>query len=264
MSEIKLIASDLDGTLLLNGAQKCDPALFPLIEELSARGVYFVAASGRQYPNLQRLFAPVKEKILYLCENGALVMHMDQVLFKRQFEDELALDICHTILDYPDCEVLISGERTSYLIPKKESFVSHMRDVVGNNVTVIDTPERIEEPIIKVSYYTQPEKQKAATDFFLRKYTTDQCLIVTSGNQWVDFAPAGTGKGEALKEIGSRLGILPEEMAAFGDNENDRTMLEFVGHPYLMEKCNPTMEDIRAARCRKVEESLLEILAGPR
>ena len=51
-------------------------------------------------------------------------------------------------------------------------------------------------------------------------------------------------------------------MAAFGDNENDRTMLQFVGHPYLMEHCNPTMEDVRAKRCRKVEDSLREILDG--
>lgn len=262
MSEIKLIASDLDGTLLLHGAQKCNAELFPLIEELTERGIYFVAASGRQYLNLQRLFAPVKEKITYLCENGSLVMHMDQVLLKRQFEDDLALDICHTVLDHPDCEIVISGERTSYLIPKKDSFVTHVRDEVGNQVTVIDAPERIEEPIIKVSYFTTPEAQQAATDFFRKKFKDARCLIVTSGNRWVDFAPLGTGKGEALEKIGEKLGILPEEMAAFGDNENDRTMLQFVGHPYLMEHCNPTMEDVKAKRCRKVEDSLREILDG--
>lgn len=49
-------------------------------------------------------------------------------------------------------------------------------------------------------------------------------------------------------------------MAAFGDNENDRTMLEFVGHPYLMETCNPTMRDVRATTCRRVEDSLRQIL----
>ena len=54
---------------------------------------------------------------------------------------------------------------------------------------------------------------------------------MTSGNRWVDFTPLGTSKGAALKEIGERLGIAPDEMAAFGDNENDRAMLEFVGHP---------------------------------
>ena len=241
MSKIKLIASDLDGTLLLNFAKNCNPELFPIVEELTRKGIYFVPASGRQYVNLQKLFAPVKDDIMYLCENGALVMHSDQVLVKKQFEDSLALDICHTVMDHPDCEIVISGERTSYLIPKSKDFVTHVRDVGGNHVTVIDAPERIEEPIIKVSYFTQPEKQEKATAEFREKYPDDRCIIVT-------------------KEIGERLGIAPDEMAAFGDNENDRAMLEFVGHPYLMEVCNPTMENIVAERCKKVEDTLKQFL----
>lgn len=260
MSDIKLIASDLDGTLLLNGAQSCDSELFPLIEELTKKGVYFVAASGRQYHSLQKLFAPVKDKIIYLCENGALVMHNDQVQVKSAIEDGLALDICHAILNRPDCEIVISGERTCYLVPKKPEFVSHVRDVVGNHVTVIDYPERIQEEIIKISYFTPPEKQKESTDQFLSMFSDKDCEITVSGNQWVDFVAKGTGKGTAMEKLGKRLGILPEEMAAFGDNENDRTMLCLVGHPYLMESCNPTMKDIQANPCKKVEESLKEIL----
>ena len=56
---IKLIASDLDGTLLHNGAQKLTPRAIELIHELTQKGVHFVAASGRQYPALARLFEPV-------------------------------------------------------------------------------------------------------------------------------------------------------------------------------------------------------------
>lgn len=259
MAKIKLIACDLDGTLLLDHATTCNEELFPILRELSRKGVYFVPASGRQYVSLQKLFAPVKDEIMYLCENGALVMHLDQVLVKEQFEDGFALELCHAVLDHPDCEVLISGERTSYLIPKSEAFVTYIRDEVGNKVTIVDAPERIEEPIIKVSYFTPADRRDAATEIFRKKFE-GKCMIVTSGNQWVDFAPLGTSKGTALKHIGEKLGIKPEEMAAFGDNENDREMLEFVGHPYLMEHCNPTMEDVKAQRCTKVEDSLHEIL----
>ena len=49
---IKLVASDLDGTLLLNGAQSLPEELFPLIKELKELGILFVAASGRQYANI--------------------------------------------------------------------------------------------------------------------------------------------------------------------------------------------------------------------
>ena len=50
-------------------------------------------------------------------------------------------------------------------------------------------------------------------------------------------------------------------MAAFGDNENDRTMLEYVGHPYLMQECNPSMENMKyAARCITVEQELENLI----
>lgn len=261
MSKIKLIASDLDGTLLLNGARKCDPILYPIVSELVDKGIYFVPASGRQYPSLQKLFAPVKDKLTYLCENGALVMHLDQVLVKSQFDDGLAMELIHAVLDQEDCEVLISGERTSYLIPKKQEFVRHIRDDVGNQVSVVERAEDIEEPIIKVSFRASEDKLEAAAEQF-RKMFQDKCLIMTSGNTWTDFIPFGTGKGPALKRLGEVLGIKPQEMVAFGDNENDRDMLEFVGNPYLMEICNPTMEDVKAKRCAKVEEVLKEILEG--
>ena len=55
---IKLIASDIDGTLLPYGQKELNPRLFPLIERLWARGVLFCPASGRQYHSLRRLFAP--------------------------------------------------------------------------------------------------------------------------------------------------------------------------------------------------------------
>ena len=48
MDSVKLIASDMDGTLL-NGKGELDPAFFPLFRELELRGIRFAAASGRQY-----------------------------------------------------------------------------------------------------------------------------------------------------------------------------------------------------------------------
>ena len=61
---IKYVASDLDGTLLRNGAQSLDAEVFDLIRRLKEKGIHFIAASGRQYDNLYRLFEPVQDEIL--------------------------------------------------------------------------------------------------------------------------------------------------------------------------------------------------------
>ena len=65
---IKLIASDLDGTLLQNGAQSLPAEVIPFIEKLAIEhGILFVAASGRQYPNLVRLFGSASKHMAFIC-----------------------------------------------------------------------------------------------------------------------------------------------------------------------------------------------------
>lgn len=63
---IKLIASDLDGTLLQDGTQELTPRAISLIHSLTQKGIHFVAASGRQYTNERIVFDKIKDEISYL------------------------------------------------------------------------------------------------------------------------------------------------------------------------------------------------------
>ena len=69
---IKLIASDLDGTLLHNGAQELSPYTIDVIRRITQKGIHFIAASGRQSDNERRLFAGIEDEISYIAENGSL------------------------------------------------------------------------------------------------------------------------------------------------------------------------------------------------
>ena len=90
---IKLVASDLDGTLLLHKAQSLPEEIFSLIRQLEELGIMFVAASGRQYPNMTKLFAPVASEISYISENGALAMdrYCIRILLTESWEGRLFL-----------------------------------------------------------------------------------------------------------------------------------------------------------------------------
>ena len=56
---IKLIASDLDGTLLKEGTMDINPEIYDIIRKLKAKGIVFAAVSGREYDSIERVFAPV-------------------------------------------------------------------------------------------------------------------------------------------------------------------------------------------------------------
>ena len=68
---IKLVVSDIDGTLLPDGGHDMNPELYEVILKLRKAGMQFAAASGRQWASIEQVFDPIKEKIFYLSDNGA-------------------------------------------------------------------------------------------------------------------------------------------------------------------------------------------------
>ena len=57
--DIRLVCSDIDGTLLQYGKKELEGEIFDQIRALHQRGIWFCPASGRQYTSLRKLFAPV-------------------------------------------------------------------------------------------------------------------------------------------------------------------------------------------------------------
>ena len=62
---IKLIATDIDGTLVRDGENVLNSEYYAEVLRLRGKGIQFVAASGRQWHSIERIFDPVKEKIFY-------------------------------------------------------------------------------------------------------------------------------------------------------------------------------------------------------
>ena len=70
---IKLVASDIDGTLLPEGTAQINPEIFEVIRKLKEKDILFAAASGRHYTSMSKLFAPVEHDMIFITENGAYV-----------------------------------------------------------------------------------------------------------------------------------------------------------------------------------------------
>ena len=70
---IKLIASDIDGTLVPDGTHEIDVRMYDVIKRLKEHGIIYVGASGRQFASMAKLFQPVKEDIYYITDNGAIL-----------------------------------------------------------------------------------------------------------------------------------------------------------------------------------------------
>lgn len=95
--EPKLIACDIDGTLLHNGARKIDDKIFQEFQRLIDNGYIVAIASGRQYLNMYELFSPLANKLYFVCENGCLVRDKFPVSEKNHYnkKDFISSDNSH-------------------------------------------------------------------------------------------------------------------------------------------------------------------------
>lgn len=252
---IRLIASDIDGTLLHGDQTEIDPRVFAEIDRLAAKGIRFCPASGRQYNSLRRLFKPVADQLYYVCENGAVVFgpgNPGPLLAKTSMDRTLAEELCRDILAVDQCEVLVSGVNTSYLCPKEQDVVDHVRYFVGNHVVESRRPEEIPEDMVKVSAYCR-QGALAVEPLLAPKWRT-HFQVAVAGEKWLDFTLADKGTG--IRALCAATGVTLSEVMAIGDNYNDLPMLEVVGAPYIMENA---VEDLRrrfSNRCLRVEKLL--------
>lgn len=77
---IKLIVTDIDGTLVKDGTLDINPEYMDVIKKLTEKGIHFVACSGRQYCSERQLFVPVKDRIFFISDGGTLIRTSEKIL----------------------------------------------------------------------------------------------------------------------------------------------------------------------------------------
>lgn len=239
---IKLFACDLDGTLLPPD-KKMPEETFALIEKIATRGGIFAPASGRQLPNLLKLFAPVADKIAVIAENGGLVWYKGRIVFsdptpaadvKRALGAIRAQKGLYPVLSCADCAYYEDGYPRFTEILKK-SYSSEKR--VENLDDVADR-----EVILKISVWDDETAAEHGGKILPR--LTEGLRTIVSGYDWLDVSAAHANKGRALRALMERLGVKKEQCAAFGDHMNDLEMLKESGSPYVTANAYPPLKEL--------------------
>ena len=255
---IRLICSDLDGTLLPYGQNAISEQIITQVRALAGRGVLFCPASGRQYTSLCKLFAPVADQCVYLCENGGVVCKDGRVLAKTPMPRPLAEEIARDMWQGSEGrgEVMLSGENRSYLMERGLGML-HRIEEIGNRYTIIRDPADVPEEIVKVSVYL-PGGVAEFADRFVPRWKEANAAI--AGPYWIDTTLANKGVG--VEKLCAALGIDTAEVMAFGDNYNDVAMLDAVGHPYIMDTAAPALRARYPRHTPRPEDVIEKLLAG--
>ena len=235
---IRLIASDLDGTLY-HGAQelgKMTPANRDAIIRWKDAGNRFLIATGRRACTREEIIREYAVDCDIIACNGAKVILNDQLLWSREVmppELNELCDLCEPFRDELDFVLDIDiTERITYqadsLIQKRfpeDLYLRQVRDYLNQPQTAY--PNKI------FMILADPARLPFFLDYF-GKHFQGRLAVTSSGPDLVEMSCAGCSKGAALLEILDRLGLDRKQAAAIGDEQNDLDMLQSIPYGFAM------------------------------
>ncbi len=229
---IKLIATDMDGTLL-NDSGKINEKMFDLIHDLNEKGIKFAAASGRFYSQLVMNFEKVNTDMIFIAHNGALVKYNNkgETLYSNSIDKE-EIEFVVSLNPKLGEELFLAGESEAYVVNPSEDMLNKFT-AFGVPVVVLKSFNEINKPIFKITYYMSEGVNSSIVDY-VKENLNDKLEFVVSGEKWIDIMNKGISKGHAIKILQEKFNINQKNTMVFGDYYNDLTMFKVAHHSYAM------------------------------
>lgn len=263
---MKLIATDLDGTLL-NSKHQVSSENENALRQAQRDGIEVVVSTGRAYFDVVSIFEPLGIKTWVISANGAVIHDPDGRLYHSETIDKKrAYDILSWLESenyyyevFTDSAIYtpqngrqlldVELDRFKSANPKADLSVLMQAAEVQysqSGFAYIDTFQELFEEDKQIDFYNilgfSFFKEKLEAGW--QRYQEDKDLtLVSSADHNFELSSKKASKGQALERLAKRLNIPMKETAAVGDSLNDRSMLEAAGKGVAMGNAR---EDIKA------------------
>ena len=248
---IKLIATDMDGTLLDPKGQVDLPRLEKLLDQLEERGIRFVIATGNEIHRVKQLLGRLTERVVLIVANGARIFEGNQLLQAQTWDD----DMVNRALEFfkgRECQdqfVVTSMNggfvKEGTVFTQLENFMTpEMIELFYQRMNFVEELEsHLFGGVLKMSLVVGEERSDSVLEE-INQLFNGHVQAVSSGYGCIDILQSGIHKAWGLQELLKRWGIKAEEIMAFGDSENDVEMLQLAGIAYAMENAEETVKEV--------------------
>ena len=245
MSSVRLIAIDIDGTLLDSRSQ-ISPANLDALERAHQAGIETVLVTGRRHDFALPIAKLLGFDLWIISSNGALTRSTRGESFHRDLlPKHTAINICRSMREFRD-NTVITFDRDgmgAIICEEHERLYGVIQRWMEKNAPYIEYVKPIEKSLvedpIQVMFCGEVDLMKTAERRLLELGFADEFTVLRTQYDHrnltiVDILNAGCSKGHALERWATHRGLSRDEVMAIGDNYNDVEMLTFAGHPVIM------------------------------
>lgn len=236
LSNVKLIVSDMDGTLL-NAKEEVSPLFLKQFERLKALNIHFVAASGRQYNSIAQKLQSIKDQITIVGENGGVIKKENKTLFLQTFDSKKVVELIPHLRKIKNTFIILCGENKAFIESRNPNFIGMFKEYYNAHEIVKDlTSIPPHQPIIKIALYHSESSEQFIYPSV--QQFKDEYLLKISGKNWLDISNLNSNKGTAIKFLQEKMNISPNQTMVFGDYLNDIEMLEVAKFSFAMKNAH--------------------------
>ncbi len=262
LSKIKLVVTDMDGTLL-NTKHQVSPYFFELYQGLKEKGIHFAAASGRQHNSIAEKLAPIQDEIIIIAENGGIVTDKGKEILHTPLDPAIKNRLLGVIERLEGSKPVLCSKNNAYILKSQVEFVNKLKEYYTSFELLHDL-KTYEGEIIKIAVFHFEGSEEHLYPGL--KEFESELMVKVSGENWLDLSHHNANKGYALTRIQEAYRISTEETLVFGDYNNDLEMMERAAYSFAMANAHPNVH--RAARYKTLSnnemgvERILEQLLG--
>ena len=221
---IKLIACDLDGTLLPRGEKRLTSELENKIKAVMVSGTRFAVVSGRDYSSLRRVLDFMSDDIYYVCCGGSVCVKGGKTLYSKPVTAESVISAIKAAKQ-SGRGLVLSSDKLVYVYGSAD-FVSYVKNMYGADAVEIKCNRGVATPVYKISFFGEGEHLLSQSALGLK--------LFYNRNGWEEYISRIAGKAEALSDLMMRLSVLACEVAAAGDDLCDAAMLKKAGTAFAL------------------------------
>jgi Cof subfamily protein (haloacid dehalogenase superfamily) len=236
---IKLIVTDMDGTLLTEKGHLPD-GFMDILDRLRAKDIKLVAASGRPYYTLQTNFGPIGRYLSYICENGALVVDNDKVIYESVIDSSIVSEVLSSAKEIESNAVVLCSTNCAYVENCSEEHLAEIKKYY-TCLKIVDDLSKVTDPVVKITICNLETSHENLNNFFKPKFD-EKLNVVGSGLIWIDISNKNVNKGTALEALMNTYNVSSEETMVLGDYYNDIEMLQKAEYSFVMENAPEDMK----------------------